>query len=431
MRRHIVRFYRSSIGWYCLTAPCANSGGAALITALMFMTAMAALGPFLIQTTTVETAMSGNYLKSTQAMYAAEAGVNRLIRKYRNDPTLFTQAKNLADMALPEATPKTTNLSNQMAYWYTNLTYEASNPPQFVEFQSNGTTLGSTSLARISTRIIYDPPSPFDAALFGQEHLELNGQGSVDSYNACEAPYDPKKPGNNGDIGTNATGSGSILLNGNPALVRGNASVGVGGDPSNDIGGNGTLTGTKTTLKEPKQLTPKKAPTGSTFTHINLSGKQQETLTAGNYEVSDLYLSAKATLHIKGNVTIYVNSNMEITGQSQIVVYAGASLTFYVDKYANIAGNGIVNYNQLPSTLMIYGTANAEQIQIAGNGNFYGVVHAPTANVTIAGNGDLYGAAIGKTLSTNGNGAVHYDECLGKLVDTTVDPFRVVFWRLD
>jgi hypothetical protein len=122
---------------------------------------------------------------------------------------------------------------------------------------------------------------------------------------------------------------------------------------------------------------------------------------------------------------------MEITGQSQIVVYSGASLTFYVDKYANIAGNGIVNQNQLPSTLMIYGTANAEEIQIAGNGAFYGVVHAPTANVTIAGNGGLYGAAIGKRLSTSGNGAVHYDECLGKLVDTTVDPFRVAFWRLN
>jgi len=117
-----VRSYRLSIGWYAFTVPCANSRGAALITALMFMTAMAALGPLLIQATTVETAMSGNYLKSTQAMYAAEAAVNRLIRKYRNDPTLFTQAKSLADMTLPGAKPKTTNLSNQMAYWYSNLT---------------------------------------------------------------------------------------------------------------------------------------------------------------------------------------------------------------------------------------------------------------------------------------------------------------------
>jgi len=270
MRRHIVRFYRLLIGWYSLTAPCANSRGAILITALMFMTAMAALGPLLIQTTTVETAMSGNYLKSTQAMYIAEAGVNRLIRKYRNDPTLFTQAQSLADMALPEAKPKTTNLSNQMAYWYSNLTYEASTPPQFVEFQSHGTTLGSTSLASISTRILYDPPKPFNYGIFADEKVALNGRGNIDSYNACEAPYNPRNSGSNGDIGTNAIGAGSIMLNGNPALLRGDAAVGVGGDPSNDIGGNGTITGTSTALTEHKELPLVNEPTGGMVTQINL-----------------------------------------------------------------------------------------------------------------------------------------------------------------
>jgi choice-of-anchor A domain-containing protein len=80
---------------------------------------------------------------------------------------------------------------------------------------------------------------------------------------------------------------------------------------------------------------------------------------------------------------------------------------------------------------MLYGTESAEEIKIAGNGDFYGVVHAPTADVTIAGNGDLYGAAIGKTLTTNGNGAIHYDECLGKGDNSSGDPFRVAFWRLN
>ena len=45
--------------------------------------------------------------------------------------------------------------------------------------------------------------------------------------------------------------------------------------------------------------------------------------------------------------------------------------------------------------------------KIAGNEDFYGVVHAPTANVMTASNGELYGIAIGKALTTNGNGEVH------------------------
>jgi hypothetical protein len=395
------------------------------------MTAMAALGPIMMQTTTVETAMSGNYLLNTQAMYAAEAGVNRLLRKYRNDPSLFTGATSVADMSLPQAKPKTTNLNNKMAYWYSNLTYEASTPPQYVEFESNGTVLGSTSLSRIVSRIIYDPPSPFDSALFAEDELTLNGQGDIDSYDACKAPYDPNNPNENGDIGTNATGAGSITLNGSNALVRGDAAVGVGGDPSNDIGGQGTITGTTTALTDYKHLTPMKAPTGGIFTHISLAGKASETLTTGTYEVPYLKLSASAALYIQGDVTIFVDGDLSITGQSQIIIDNGALLSLYLANKATIAGNGIINNNQLPSTVMLYGTASAKDIKIAGNGDFYGVIHAPTADVTIAGNGDLYGAAIGKTLTTNGNGAIHYDECLGKGGNSKGNPFRVVFWRLD
>jgi hypothetical protein len=318
-----------------------------------------------------------------------------------------------------------------MAYWYNNLTYEASTPPQFVEFESHGTTLRSTSLARISIRLLYDPPSPFDYGLFAENKLTLNGQGNIDSYNACEAPYDPNKPHENGDIGTNATGSGSIQLNGNPSLVRGDAAVGMGGDENHDIGGNGKITGDTMALSQHKQLTPKKAPTGGTFTHISHAGKEEDTLTAGLYEVPYIKLSANATLYIQGDVTVYVNGDMNITGQGQIIVYNGASLSLYMAEKANIAGNGIVNYNQLPSTVMLYGTESAEEIKIAGTSDFYGVVYAPTADVTIAGNGDLYGAAIGKTLTTNGNGAIHYDECLGKGDNSSGDPFRVAFWRLN
>ena len=125
---------RTSIGRYALRLYIVNARGATLITALMFMTAMAALAPFLIRTTTLEVAMSGNHVQSAQAMYAAEAGVNRLIRKYRNDPSIFTDKQSLADMALPEVKPGSTNLTNQMAYWYTNFTYEGSAPPRYVEF---------------------------------------------------------------------------------------------------------------------------------------------------------------------------------------------------------------------------------------------------------------------------------------------------------
>ena len=423
--------HRTPIGRYALRFYVANARGATLITALMFMTTMAALAPFLMRTTTLEVAMSGNHVESAQAMYAAEAGVNRLVRKYRNEPSIFTDKQSLADMALPEAKPGSTNLTHQMAYWYTDFTYEGSTPPRYVDFVSNGGNVRSRGWARIASRLLYEPLKPFDYGLFADETMVLNGSGAIDSYNACVAPYDPDNPSENGHIGANATDAGSIVLNGNPSLVRGDAAVGVDGDPNDAIAGNGAITGSQTALEESKELVPRDAPTGGTYTTISISGGDEESLGSGSYETPLLRLSSTATLHITGDVTLHVNGRTNITGSARIIVHEGASLSLYVSGQAVIGGQGILNQNQLPSKLMVYGTENADSIDVVGDADFHGVVHAPASDVMVGGLGDFYGAVIAKTVTTSGSGGIHYDECLGDVIDTTVDPFWVAFWRLD
>jgi len=400
-----------------------------MLSALMFITVLAATGPFLITTTTLETSMSANYRTSTQALYAAEAGINRLVRKYRNDPTLFLDATSVVDLALPQEKPNAPNLSDRMTYWIPSLTYEASTPPAYVDIQSNGKVSGSNSLARVSVRLMYDPPALFDYGLFADAGIELGGQGDIDSYDACVAPYDPDNPGDKGDIGTNAVGYDAIILNGVPSLVQGSASVGAGGDPSTDITGNGTITGTTDALTEAKFLDPKEAPTGGTFTQMSLSGTQQETLTAGFYRHPYVSIEAQATLYIHGDVTMSISGDLRTAGHGQIVLMSGATLTIYVEGDASIEGNGINNPSQLPSSLTLYGTETSSTIRIAGNADYYGTVYAPTADIEVEGESDLYGALVGQTLHVSS--AVHYDECLGKGAKAAGDPFRMVYWRVD
>ncbi len=60
--------------------PIANERGVALIVALMSMLLLTALGVGLMMTTTTETMISNNFRDSGEAMYAADAGIERVMQ---------------------------------------------------------------------------------------------------------------------------------------------------------------------------------------------------------------------------------------------------------------------------------------------------------------------------------------------------------------
>ena len=60
--------------------PIRNERGIALIIALMSMLLLTALGLGLVMTTMTETMIAGNYRDSGEAMYAADAGVERVMQ---------------------------------------------------------------------------------------------------------------------------------------------------------------------------------------------------------------------------------------------------------------------------------------------------------------------------------------------------------------
>jgi hypothetical protein len=66
--------------------------------------------------------------------------------------------------------------------------------------------------------------------------------------------------------------------------------------------------------------------------------------------------------------------------------------------------------NQIPNNLHIFMTGGTARI--SGNSDFYGVVYAPNTDVTLAGNAGFFGATVGKTLTIEGTGDMHYDEDL-------------------
>lgn len=248
-----------------------------------------------------------------------------------------------------------------------------------------------------------------DFGVFGAEGVKISGGGSVDSYDSSKGPYNGEH-GPNGSVGTNSIFKGAITLTG-MAKIYGDVLVGSGGDPSKVITTNGgaAVYGVKDALISVRDMTPLSDPGGGAATSFT----KGTVLTSGTYRVSAVRLSGNGAAKIDGHVTLFVNGNFSVSGDSEIAIAPAASLTLYVSGNISISGRGIVNKSFNPHALKIYGTSICTSASYSGNGNLYGIMYAPNANIIISGNSSIYGSVIGKSVMMSGNATVHYDESLG------------------
>lgn len=136
---------------------------------------------------------------------------------------------------------------------------------------------------------------------------------------------------------------------------------------------------------------------------------------AGGTEIS---LSGKNTIDINGPTRIYLEGPTANSGGKGVV---------------SISGNGgFNNISKNPGDLVIYYDGAAD-LDISGNGTFYGVIIAPNAKVITAGNGQIYGAVVGEIFQGNGggnSGAIHYDKALANMnLLPSVQTYEGITWR--
>ena len=142
-------------------------------------------------------------------------------------------------------------------------------------------------------------------------------------------------------------------------------------------------------------------------------------LDTGNYQLSALNLSGTQRLLARGDAVLYLNAGgMDMTGQSQIDIAAGASLKIYVAGNVDLKGNGIMNANIDALKFGLYGLSACTSIALGGNASFTGTIYAPQAAFSAGGGGinqyDCVGAVIANSISMNGHFSFHYDEALGR-----------------
>jgi len=396
-----------------------NEKGFVLPVSLMFLAIIALLGATAVKTTTTDLKIAINYKNSVEAFYLAEAGINHaqgFLKQNISDWNNYTAAQTLP------ISPTTLSTGN-----YT-ITIEDPDQTSGNNWRKIVATATTSTGASAKIEVFLNPQSffPFSYAAFGDEWVNISGNNAyTDSYDSSVEPWTREGKMQNGDVGTNSIDVGDLDV-GN-GIIYGDAIVGAGGDPNIVISYNphGNITGSETALSEPV-LMPSVTDSGLETSVGILSGSHT---ISTDTRVDSISLASKSKITINGDVVLYVDGNIHISGKAKIDIPVGSSLTIYASETIHMAGQGIVNQNNKPENLIIYGTDDCKKVHFSGQADFYGAIYAPEAEFDSSGQSDIYGSIICNTVDISGQGGIHYDENLNNLGSGTVSDFNVMSWK--
>lgn len=309
-----------------------------------------------------------------------------------------------------------------------------------------GTAVASPSVSRRIEAIVR-PVSAFAQAITADGALDLTDNNIiVDSYDSRDAAkstsglYDAAKRQNNGNIATNGT-----ILNAGNARIYGNVATNSG-----VASGIANITGIERTdfyqdmlpVAAPSWPSVNASPMNVVGT-TNLAASSTEGSSASRYILSSITLSGTQTLTLTGNadgsrsyVEIYVTGNVDAVGNAQITISPGVRAKIYVAGHVKISGNGILNRDNQPANLLIYGIdppPNETRIlELGGNSLLSAAVYAPRFDVQVNNGGtrgSVFGSFVGKSVKMVGVTDLHYDEALGS--SGAIYDYKIVSWFED
>ena len=389
--------------------------GMALVTVIVLMLLLSLIATSALFSSNTGKKISANYRYATDALQNADAGISDAARQLANNTIVGNGNLNWS------YTHTTTGFNNNYTVSYVlrednggnKVIAKDSSDRPYYQIDSIGYSSGAAGVQRRIRAMVRlngsGGSSTFDCGVFGDDGVILKGQGYIDSYDSSKSPWTAAGKEKNGSVATNAKGAGVINLVGQ-GEIYGNASVGVDGNPATDItvSGQGEITGIKGVISEKKDMTPKNAPVGGV--PLTLSGTM--TVPGGTYRVSSVNLTGQNVVTIGGNVTLIVDGTFKTAGQSKLLINEGASLTLYVAGNIDMAGQGIVNQNQKPDKVLVYGTETCTDVKLAGQSVLYAALYTPKAVATFTGQADIFGSVVTKKITVTGQGSIHYDESL-------------------
>src|SRR5438552_6057192 len=293
---------------------------------------------------------------------------------------------------------------------------------------------------------VVKPTTSFDLAILSMSQLNLTDENIViDSYDSrspdksTNGLYDVAKRQQHGNIATDGN-----LINAGNAQIYGDVATNSG-----TVTGTAGITGQQRTDFYQDAISvgaPSGFPTTATVVDRNttLSAAGGTLQSPVRYTVSSVALNGNGNLTLGdtsgGYMEIYVTGSVAVTGNSQITLSPTVKAKIYFAGDFSVAGNGIVNSNNQPGDLQLYGIKPPDNVtqtvSLGGNAQLTAALYAPDANVTVNGaggggtdHGHVYGSFVGKTVVMNGVTNLHYDEALG--TGGPVTSYKIVSWFED
>ena len=280
--------------------------------------------------------------------------------------------------------------------------------------QSTGTYKGFQKTISSSLAL----QSPYDSAILTAGPLELNNSAIVDWYN-----YDADDP--DLQATTNATGENSITLN-DSSIIKGDAAVGVGGDPDNDIDvkGSASIEGQKKALANEYEPIPVVLP--EWLEALSSSGTiTNDTTVSSSGKYDNIDLKAGKTITIDNDVTLYVAGDFTLGNSAILEIEETGSLTVYIAGDLETKNSSALNnLTKEPTKFQIRGLDSCETIQFKNSSDVYGLVYAPDTDVIMHNAVMLYGAIVSENVDMRNSSTLMYDATLR---DVTVDDDYVRF----
>ena len=135
----------------------------------------------------------------------------------------------------------------------------------------------------------------------------------------------------------------------------------------------------------------------------------------------DYYATAlSGTTIVTGTGRLSLPNGLNMSSGDGIIIAPGGSLLVYSGGTGiTIGGIGVLNANGYAGNFIVYCADTVTNFTLTGNGEFTGVLVAPSAAITMNGGGnsrqDFTGALMAYSVRMNGHFNFHYDEALGRM----------------
>jgi hypothetical protein len=156
---------------------------------------------------------------------------------------------------------------------------------------------------------------------------------------------------------------------------------------------------------------------GTTITATNTHSFGHVITTSGNYTINDngdIYVGSNCVVNLKvlSSVGTFNPNMLYSAGRGT----NAAKVTCYIDCTNAFIGTDDRPQSGIAGNMIFLGTSNCTSFLYKGNGDFCGVIYAPSANFQLAGGGsgilDFLGSVVAKSIQMNGHYHFHADESL-------------------